>query len=183
MCLYEPNSQQPILFNEENLIRSFRQVENEVKLGFLSSLLNTDQHTEKVAFPSNLQDFKDYVKPFFALLSQVLGLDSDRKVQEVIVSLVYTLSQSKTTGQDINFDEFLAENIHSQLMNFHSERTFRHQTLLLKMMAKQNWSDLQSVDSDLFTENVNFSEELGGRTFVQFANKVMSKNYKLIYDQ
>ena len=60
-----------------------------------------------------MKDFKDCVRPFITLLSQVLGLDSDRKVHEVMVSLVYTLSQSKTTGQDINFDEFLAENMQS----------------------------------------------------------------------
>ena len=69
LCLPEPNSQQPVPFNEENLIRSFRQIENEVKLGFLSSLLNIDQPTEKMVFPYNLQDFKDYGRPFFALLS------------------------------------------------------------------------------------------------------------------
>ena len=113
MCLSESNLQQPIPFNEENLIQSFRQLKNEVKLGFLSSLLNTNQPIEKMVFPYNLQYCKDYVRPFFALLSQVLGLDSDRQVQEVMVSLVYTLSQSETIGQDINFDEFLVENIHS----------------------------------------------------------------------
>ena len=183
LCLSESNLQQSIPFNEENLICAFRQVENEVRLGFLSSLLNVDQPIEKVVFPYSLQEFKDCVKPFFAMLSQVLGLDSDRKVREFMVSLAYTLSQSETNGQDINFDEFLAENIHSQLMNFHSKKTFRHQTLFLKMIIKQNYNDLQSVDPYLFIENVNLSEELGGRTFVQFANKVMSKIYKLIYDQ
>ena len=119
-----------------------------------------------MVFPYDLHDFKDFVKPFFALLSHVLGLDNDRQVQEVLVNIVYTLSQFETTSQDINFDEFLAENIHSQLMNFHSERTFKYQTSLLKMIVKQNWNELQKVDSDLFTENINFSKELGSKTFV-----------------
>ena len=85
-----------------------------------------DQPIEKVVFQNKMQEFKDYARPFFALLSQVLCLDSDRQVQEVMVSIVYTLSQSKTTSQDISYDEFLVENIHSQLMNFHSERAFRY---------------------------------------------------------
>ena len=43
----------------------------------MSSLLKIDQPTEKLTFPYDLQDFKDYVKPLFSL-SQVLGLDNDR---------------------------------------------------------------------------------------------------------
>ena len=50
-------------------------------------------------------------------------------------------------------------------------------------MVKQNWNDLQKVDLDIFIENVNFSKELGGNTFVHFSIKVMSRIYKLIYDQ
>ena len=98
-------------------------------------------------------------------------------------NIVYTLSQYETTSQDINFDEFLDENIHSQLMNLHTKTTFRYQTLPLKMIVKQNWNELQKVDPNLCTKNVNFSEELRSRTFVQFANKVMSRIYTLIYDQ
>ena len=118
-------------FDEESLLRSFRQIENEVKLGFMSNLLKPDHVSEKLSFPYDLQVFKDCVKPFFALLSQVLGLDNDKKVQEVMVSLMYSLSQFVSTNQDINFDEFLAESIHSQLMNFHTEKAFRYQTLQL----------------------------------------------------
>ena len=66
-------------FDEQSLIRSFRQTENEVKLGFMSNLLKSDQVTEKLTFPYDLQNFKDCVKPFFALLSQGLGLDNDKQ--------------------------------------------------------------------------------------------------------
>lgn len=66
--LPKSNSQQSVSFNE-NLIISFRQIEIEAKLGFMSTLLNTDQAIEKLTFPYDLQDFKYYVKPFFTLLS------------------------------------------------------------------------------------------------------------------
>ena len=101
----------------------------------MSSLLNLDHVSEKLSFPYDLQVFQDSVKPFFALLSQILGLDNHKQVQEVMVSLVYKLSQSESANQDINFDGFLAESIHSQLMNFHVEKAFIDQTLLLLIIV------------------------------------------------
>ena len=56
-------------FNEENLIRSFRQTENDVKLGFMPRLLKLDQVLDKLSFPYDLKVFQDSVKPLFALLS------------------------------------------------------------------------------------------------------------------
>ena len=90
--LPESNLQQSVSFNEENLISSFRKIENEVKLGFMLNLLKSNQAIEKLTFPYDLQDFKDCVKQFFSLLSQVLCLDNDKQVQEVMVSLAYSLS-------------------------------------------------------------------------------------------
>lgn len=45
--------------------------------------------------------------------------------------------------QCINFDEFLAEKIHSQLMNLHTEKCLRYQTLLLLMVIYTNIVELQ----------------------------------------
>ena len=111
--LPESNLEESLPFNEENLIRSFRQTKNDVKLGFMSRLLKLDQVSENLSFWYDLQVFQDSIEPFFALLSQVLGLDSDKQVQEVMVSLAYKLSQFEFVSQEINFDEFLAESIHS----------------------------------------------------------------------
>ena len=66
-------------------------------------LLNPDQVSHKFSFPYDLQVFQDGVKPFFSLLSQVLGLNSDKQVQEIMVSIVYKLSHSESVSQDINF--------------------------------------------------------------------------------
>ena len=57
-------------------------------------------------------------------------------------SLVYKLSHSESANQDINFDGFLVESIHSQLMNFHMEKSFRYQTLLWQIIVHQNWDEL-----------------------------------------
>ena len=149
----------------------------------MSNLLKPNHVSEKLSFRYDLQVFKDCVKPFFALLSQVLGLDNDKQVQEVMVSVVYSLTQFESTNQDINFDEFLTESIHSQLMNFHTKRNFRYQTLLLQIIVQQNWNELQKMGVYLFIDTLNLSEELGGKPFVHFANKIMSMIYTLIFDQ
>ena len=97
--------------------------------------------------------------------------------------LVYSLSQSESANQDINFDEFLVESIHSQLMNFHMQKTFKYHTLLLQIIVHQNWNDLHKMDAKLFIDTLNLSKELGGKSFVHFANKIMSKIQRLIFDQ
>lgn len=100
-----------------------------------------------------------------------------------MVSLVYNMSQFEVTNKDINFDEFLAENIHSQLPKFHTERTFRYQTLLLHIVIQQNCNELQKLDVDLFIDTLNFSKELRGRPFVHYENKIMLRIYTLSFDQ
>ena len=49
--LTKSNLDESFPFNEENLIRSFSQTENDVKLGFMSRLLNPDQVLDKLSFP------------------------------------------------------------------------------------------------------------------------------------
>ena len=78
LCLPESNLEQSFPFDEEILIRLFRQTNNEVKLGFMSSLLRPDHVLEKLSFPYDLQALQDCVKPLFALLSQILGLDNEK---------------------------------------------------------------------------------------------------------
>ena len=39
------------------------------------------------------------------------------------------------------------------------------------------------MDVDLFIDTINFSKELGGKPFVHFANKIMSRIYTLIFYQ
>ena len=39
------------------------------------------------------------------------------------------------------------------------------------------------MDGELLKDTFNLSEELGGKSFVHFANKIMSKIYTLIFDQ
>ena len=56
----------------------------------------------------------------------------------------------------INFDEFLAEKIHSQVENFHMVKIFKYQTLLLHMVIHSNLARLQEQNPDIFSEHVIF---------------------------
>ena len=80
LCLPKSNLQESFPFDEESLIRLFWQTDNDVKLGFMSSLLKPDHVSKKLSFPYNLKVFQDSVKPFFTLLSKILGLDNDKQV-------------------------------------------------------------------------------------------------------
>jgi hypothetical protein len=53
-----------------------------------------------------------------SLLSQILGLDNDKFVVEVMLGFLLVCFLS---GQpvSVSFDEFIAENIHQQLVRFH----------------------------------------------------------------
>ena len=61
-----------------------------------------------------------------SLLSQVLGLDSDKYVVEFKLGFFLTFFKSEFgLSVRINFDKFLDDTIHKQLMNFHSLRHFK----------------------------------------------------------
>lgn len=71
-------------------------------------------------------------------MSQILGLNDDRLVSEVMLGFLVKFSQSEEQIKCLNFDEFLVEKIHSQLMNFDTEKCFKYQTLLLLLIIHAN---------------------------------------------
>ena len=83
-----------------------------------------DVSIKGLAFPFENSIFQDPLQSSFSLMSQVLGLDDNSLVSEVMIGCLLEESQSKSP-KCLNFDEFLAEKIHSQLENFHLENTFK----------------------------------------------------------
>ena len=75
----------------------------------------------------------------------------------------------------LKFDEFLAERIHSQLMDFHKTRTFRFQSYLLKMFLSFNEENLQLPEMILTEEMV--------KHYTKFMNFLMSKVYNAIFQK
>jgi hypothetical protein len=74
----------------------------------------------------------------------------------------------------INFDEFLANTIHKQLVNFHSLRYFRYYTYMLKNFLPSNHGEIH--------EAAFVSTECKRITLLIFFNKVMSRIYSLIFN-
>ena len=77
------------------------------------------------------------------------------------MSLLFVLSTCpaepelpRQSGQSccLKFDEFLAENIRSQLVNFHDTRMFRFQSLLLRIFIAYNEEDLQVLELEIIAD-------------------------------
>ena len=64
-------------------------------------------------------------------------------------------------------------------MNFHIEKCFRYQTLLLLMVIHANLAELQEHDHILFSYNFDMSKESAGISFYEFSNKIMAKVYQM----
>ena len=109
----------------------------------MSKLFKLDVSPSNFTFPYDITLFIEPIQIVFALLSQILGLDSDRYVTEVMVVTVCLVSQSRKEFS-LDFDEFLVERISSQLNNFHSDgKSFNYQTMLLLMVITENLPSLQ----------------------------------------
>jgi hypothetical protein len=111
----------------------------------------------------------------FSLLSQILGLDNEKYVVKVMLSFLLTFFKSEPgLPIHINFDQFLVDTTHKQLVNFHSLRHFRYYTYLLKIFLETNKRE--------FSEATFVSTECKRITLLIFTNKVMSKVYSLIFN-
>ena len=75
----------------------------------------------------------------------------------------------------LKFDEFLTENIHSQLANLHDTRVFRFQSFLLRMFLSYNEDNLQAfglVITDDMTKN-----------YCEFMNSLMEEIYDIFFQE
>ena len=75
----------------------------------------------------------------------------------------------------LKFDEFLDENIPSQLANFHDNRVFRFQSFLLRMFLSYKEDNLQKpglVIIDDMTKN-----------YCEFMNSLMTKIYDIFFQE
>lgn len=135
----------------------------------------------KYAFPYDISLFIKTIQAVFALLSQILRLDSDKLVTKVMVGVVCLVSQSKKEFA-LNFDQFLVEKISSQLENFHTKgKVFNYQALLFIMVITENLTDLRQIEPVHFLDNVDLSERNATIYFFTFSNCIMPAIYKVIF--
>ena len=111
-------------------------------------------------------------------MSQFLGMDTYRYVIEVLMSLLFKFSTSQYDPQScqsvsLKFDEFLAESIHSLLVNFHSTKHFMFQSYLFKLFLFFNEENLQLPEMVL-------TDEINSNLF-KYMNFLMAQVYKVFF--
>jgi hypothetical protein len=138
-------------------------------------IIKLNQFPQSLSFPLIIDIMVSEVQCVFSLLSQVLGFNNDRFVVEVMLGFLIKLFQSNS-GQFvcINFDEFLVDTIHKQLVNFHCLRHFRYCTSLMNIFLTNNNAEMPEEES--------ITIEINMMTSVIFINKVMSKAYQMIFN-
>jgi hypothetical protein len=110
-----------------------------------------------------------------SLLSQVLGLDNENHVVEVMLGFLLKFFKSDSSlSVCINFDQFIADNIHKQLVNFLSLRHLKYYTYMLKIFLETNKRE--------FIEETFISIECKRITLLIFINKFMSIVYIFIFN-
>ena len=135
-----------------------------------------------LSYPIDLIQFNEETQWFISLAIQFLGLDTNAYVPESLLSLLFVLStcpaEPELPGKSyqscfLKFDEFLAENIRSQLANFHSTKVFKFHSLLLRMFIAYNEEDLQ-VPKLAITANM-------AKDYCKFMNQLMAKIYEVLF--
>ena len=66
-------------------------------------------------------------------------------------------------------------------MNFHTQKYFRYQTLLLLFIIHANLAELQEKDPLIFADIFDISEESTSKYFFEVTNRIMDKVYHLFF--
>jgi hypothetical protein len=126
-------------FEEEKLITIYRECPSKVKTLFLQTIVKPKYHSESLLLPTNVSVMVIEVQWVFSILSQILGLDNDKFVVEVMLGFMLTFFLSESSQSVcINFENFIADNMHQQLVKFNSLRHFRYYMHLLRMFLEIN---------------------------------------------
>ena len=117
--------------NESVLAEVYRGCKTEIRCEFLSSILNEGQSLEGLFLPYHIHIFKEEVQLVVSLVCQVLGLDDDVHVSEVVLGFFLKMSSVSLESEShpvhvLNLDEYLAEAIHIQLVEFSKVRFFKY---------------------------------------------------------
>ena len=101
----------------------------EVRCQFLSSILKDGQLLQDLFLPYNVNIFKEEVQLVMSLVSQILALEDDTHINEVILGFLLSVSSIDPKSHStrcFNLDEYQAEVIHTQLVEFPKVRFFRY---------------------------------------------------------
>ena len=150
----------------------------------MKSCSKLDGEILSLSYPIDLDLFNEEAWSCVTLASQFLGLDTNGYVIEPLLSLMFVLStyhvEPELPGQSfqsccLKFDEFLAENIRSQLANFHDTRVFRFNSFLLRMFLSYNEDNLQAPRL-VITYDMT-------KNYYEFMNSLMTEIYDIFFQE
>ena len=103
-----------------------------------------------------------------------------RVIVESVVHLEYFPVEPKLLEKSyqsccLKFDEFLSENIRSQLANFHGTKVFRFCSFLLRMLIAYNEEDLQVPKLEITIDMATH--------YCKFMNQLMDEIYNLFFQE
>lgn len=121
LFLLVPNpNQNPIQFSDQNNMVVIKALDSDQTYTFMSKMFRPDISPSNYTFPYGTSLFIETIQAIFVVLSQILGLYSDKILTKVMVGVVYLVSQS-TKEFSLNFEQFLVERISYQLEPFHTK--------------------------------------------------------------
>lgn len=170
-----------VQFSEENNMVVIKALDAYHTCTFMSKLFRPDVSPSNYTFPYDISLFIETIQAIFALLSQILGLDSDQFVTEVMVGTIFLISQS-TKKFTLNFEQFMVDKISYQLEHFHIEgKVFSYQTLLLLIVIIENLTELRQIEPVNFSDAIDLFERNATISYFTFANSIIPAIYKVIF--
>ena len=132
-----------VQFIEEKSLAIIKALSPDQLYTFMSKMFKSKISPSNHAFPYDSSLFSEPLQEVSSILSQILGLEDDRKVTEIMVGIVFLVSQS-SKEVNLSFDQYLAEKIAYQLEQFQSDgKVFNYQTLLMLMIIIENLNELR----------------------------------------
>ena len=112
----------------------------------MTKMFKPDVSPANHAFPYDSSLFSEPLQVAFSILSQILGLEDDTKVTEIMVGIIFLVSQS-SKEINLSFNQYLDEKIDYQLGHFQSDgKVFNYQTLLMLMIITENLHELRQME-------------------------------------
>ena len=169
-------------YNEGDILQFFQRSSDEKKDAILRACLNPENQLSNPFFPIDFDMFNEENQHIITLARMGLGMDLNQFITEPLLSLIFTLISGKIVSEALSetspstylqFYEFLAKNIHSQLSNFCQSRTFRFQSFLLKMYLNYNEKNLQVLDMVIIEDMCKY--------YCKFMNFLMAPVHEVLF--
>ena len=180
LCLPLPTPE-VVQFTEEDSLAIIKALSPDQLYTFMTKMFRPDASPSKHAFPYDRSLFSKPLQAAFSILSQILGLEDDSQVTEIMVGVIFLVSQSSKVV-NLHFDQYLADRIAYQLGHFQSNgKVLKYQTLLMLMIITENMSKLKQMEPIHFSEETYLSQKNATLSFFTFSSTVVPAIYKLIF--